>query len=118
MFLGYMVGVLVVGVISDKFGRKPLVYFLSVLCNILALGASFVHVYWLYVFIRVLVGVCVGEYLSSLSIDIYFFGTCYFSSFTSLTHLSAHSYQTHREYFAKLPISTNLRQNRRSVDRR
>ena len=61
MFLGYMIGVLVGGVISDKFGRKPLVYFLSVLCNILALAASFVHVYWLYVLIRVLVGVCVGE---------------------------------------------------------
>ena len=61
MFLGYMIGVLVGGVISDKFGRKPLVYFLSVLCNILALVASFVHVYWLYVLIRVLVGVCVGE---------------------------------------------------------
>ena len=61
MFLGYMIDVLVGGVISDKFGRKPLVYFISVLCNILALVASFVHVYWLYVLIRVLVGVCVGE---------------------------------------------------------
>lgn len=61
MFLGYMIGVLVGGVISDKFGRKSLVYFLSVLCNILALVASFVHVYWLYVLIRVLVGICVGS---------------------------------------------------------
>ena len=61
MFLGYMIGVIVGGVVSDKFGRKTIVYFPSVLCNILALCASFVQVYWLYVLIRVLVGVCVGE---------------------------------------------------------
>lgn len=65
MFLGYMIGVFVGGVLSDKFGRKSLVYFPSVLCNILALGASFVQVYWLYVLLRVLVGVCVGELLSN-----------------------------------------------------
>ena len=61
MFLGYMIGVLVGGVLSDTFGRKPIVYFLSVLCNIIALGASFVQVYWLYVLLRCLVGVCIGK---------------------------------------------------------
>ncbi|KAJ7383015.1 hypothetical protein OS493_031185 [Desmophyllum pertusum] len=60
MFLGFLIGVLAGGFLSDKFGRKPIAYFLTVLCNILALAGSFIHVYWLYVLVRVLVGVCIG----------------------------------------------------------
>ena len=61
MFLGYMIGVLLGGFLSDKFGRKPVVYYLSVLCNILALAASFVQVYWLYICLRCLVGLTIGK---------------------------------------------------------
>jgi len=61
MFLGFMIGVLVGGFLSDKFGRKPVLYVLSVLCSFIALGASFVQVHWLYVLLRCLVGVCIGK---------------------------------------------------------
>lgn len=71
MFLGYMIGVLFGGVLSDKFGRKPIVYWLSVLTNVFALAASFIKIYWLYVLFRVLIGVCVGS--SSLSMYILLF---------------------------------------------
>ncbi|KAJ7392479.1 hypothetical protein OS493_012145 [Desmophyllum pertusum] len=60
MFLGVMIGVLVGGFLSDKLGRKPVVYFVSALMNILALAGSFIHVYWVYVLFRVLVGLCSG----------------------------------------------------------
>ena len=61
MFLGFLIGVLLGGFLSDKFGRRLLVYIPCSMCNVLALLASFVHVYWLYVLLRVLVGVFVGK---------------------------------------------------------
>ena len=61
MFLGFLIGVLLGGFLSDKFGRRLLVYISCSMCNVLALLASFVHVYWLYVLLRVLVGVFVGK---------------------------------------------------------
>ena len=65
MFLGYMIGVLLGGFLSDKFGRRPVVYYLSVLCNILALAASFVQVYWLYICLRCVVGLTIGKLTDS-----------------------------------------------------
>lgn len=47
--------------LSDKFGRRIPVYVSCFMCNLLALLASFAQVYWLYVLLRVLVGVCIGE---------------------------------------------------------
>ena len=61
MFLGFLIGVLLGGFFSDKFGRRLLVYIPCSMCNVVALLASFVHVYWLYVLLRVLVGVFVGK---------------------------------------------------------
>ncbi|KAK3714235.1 hypothetical protein QZH41_018388 [Actinostola sp. cb2023] len=62
VFAGYMVGVLFGGMLSDKFGRKPMVYFPSVLCNVLALIASFVNAFWIFTLLRALIGVCIGMY--------------------------------------------------------
>ena len=62
VFAGYVVGVLFGGVLSDKFGRKPIVYFPSVLCNVLALIASFVDTFWIFALLRGLIGLCMGKY--------------------------------------------------------
>lgn len=61
MFLGYFIGVVFGGVLGDKFGRKPVIYFMFCLNNIAALAASFAQAYWVYVLFRVLVGFFIGE---------------------------------------------------------
>ncbi|KXJ10286.1 Organic cation transporter-like protein [Exaiptasia diaphana] len=61
VFAGYMVGVIFGGILSDKIGRKPIVFFPSVLASILALTASFANVFWLFAVLRGLVGVCLGS---------------------------------------------------------
>lgn len=60
MFLGYFIGVVAGGVLSDKFGRKPVIYFVFCVNNIAALAASFAQAYWVYVLLRVTVGFCIG----------------------------------------------------------
>ena len=64
MFLGYFIGVVAGGVLSDKFGRKPVIYFVFCVNNIAALAASFAQAYWVYVLLRVTVGFCIGELIS------------------------------------------------------
>ena len=61
MFLGYFIGIVFGGVLGDKFGRKPVIYFMFCLNNIAALAASFAQAYWVYVLFRVLVGFFIGE---------------------------------------------------------
>lgn len=61
VFAGYMLGVIIGGVLSDKFGRKPLSYFPAVVASTLALVASFVNEYWIYALLRGTVGMFVGR---------------------------------------------------------
>ena len=64
LFVGVLIGVLAGGVLSDKAGRRLLVYIPYPLGMLCALAASFTHAYWLYVILRVAVGMCGGKYVA------------------------------------------------------
>ncbi|CAH0668715.1 unnamed protein product [Spodoptera exigua] len=47
--VGYMIGLFLVGPLSDKYGRKIVVIFTAVACAAIGLAKSVVYSYWLYV---------------------------------------------------------------------
>ncbi|CAK8674381.1 unnamed protein product [Clavelina lepadiformis] len=64
--VGVLIGSIVFGIISDKWGRKPTMISTAVLGFAALIGTSFVHNYWLFVFCRFVVAFLgYGTYLSS-----------------------------------------------------
>ncbi|XP_073946100.1 solute carrier family 22 member 1-like isoform X1 [Choristoneura fumiferana] len=51
---GYMVGLLIVGPLSDKLGRKPLIIIIGLIGAACGLAKSFVNFYWFYVLLEFL----------------------------------------------------------------
>ncbi|CAH1635001.1 unnamed protein product [Spodoptera littoralis] len=52
--VGYMIGLFLVGPLSDKYGRKNVVIFTAVACAAIGLAKSVVYSYWLYVTLELL----------------------------------------------------------------
>ena len=61
IFAGWIIGSVLFGLLSDRFGRK--VAFLSAVINIsvVALAGAFVQSLWLFIVIRFFVGVGIGK---------------------------------------------------------
>ncbi|KAJ7391895.1 hypothetical protein OS493_016191 [Desmophyllum pertusum] len=60
LFAGWLIGALLGGVLSDKIGRKPVLFVFSIVCSLFALLAAFPNVFWLFMVFRLLVGICIG----------------------------------------------------------
>ncbi|XP_073946106.1 organic cation transporter protein-like isoform X2 [Choristoneura fumiferana] len=46
---GYMIGLIIIGPLSDKFGRKPLAILAGVTSGVCGLAKSFASTYWIYI---------------------------------------------------------------------
>ena len=74
MALGCVFGGLIGGAISEKIGKKVVVFSSNLVVTALWIGMSFATSAWLIIFIRFLIGVfctgaynCVGKYSSSIN---------------------------------------------------
>ena len=74
MALGCVFGGLIGGAISEKIGKKVVVFSSNLVVTALWIGMSFATSAWLIIFIRFLIGVfctgaynCVGKYISSIN---------------------------------------------------
>ena len=63
MFLGWLFGNIVFGILSDKYGRRKVLFLSSSLVCWLSFASSFVPWYWLYAVFRFFIGFCLGKYL-------------------------------------------------------
>lgn len=60
MFFGWLVGNVVFGILSDKYGRRKILFLSSSLVCWVAFASSFVPWYWLYAILRFIVGFGLG----------------------------------------------------------
>ncbi|XP_073946101.1 uncharacterized protein isoform X2 [Choristoneura fumiferana] len=91
---GYMVGLLIVGPLSDKLGRKPLIIIIGLIGAACGLAKSFVNFYWFYVLLEFLEA-AIGDpssplymlYLLWLTISIYMVGKLVSTTFFTITYI-------------------------------
>jgi len=62
MFFGWFVGNVVFGILSDKYGRRKILFLSSSLVCWVAFASSFVPWYWLYAILRFIIGFGLGKY--------------------------------------------------------
>lgn len=62
VFAGSLIGSLVISTLSDKFGRKTVIFGAGCAVSIFSLMSAFPNVYWLYTVFRVIVGLGFGMY--------------------------------------------------------
>lgn len=61
MFLGWLFGNIVFGILSDRFGRRKVLFGSSLMVCCFAFVSSFVPYYWLYAVCRFLIGFGLGK---------------------------------------------------------
>lgn len=62
IFVGWLLGAMVVGTLADKFGRKIMVYIFGFFVALFSLLSAFPNVYWLFALFRFIVGFSIGMY--------------------------------------------------------
>lgn len=61
IMLGCLAGAMIIGSLSDKWGRKPMMIFVAILFMVSALGCAVANSAWVFIFFRVLSGIGVGS---------------------------------------------------------
>ena len=68
IFLGWTIGSILFGFLSDRFGRKVAMLACIFNISVVALAGAFVQSLWLFILIRFFVGVGIGKSLPVLNV--------------------------------------------------
>ena len=61
VFLGWFIGTLFFGYISDKFGRRKVLLVSMLLMSVCGVASSFASAFWLFCLLKVFVGAGIGK---------------------------------------------------------
>lgn len=61
IFAGWLLGVVILGWVSDKFGRREVMYFSTALAAVFGFASGFSPLFWLFVAARFVVGFLLGK---------------------------------------------------------
>ncbi|KAL9979764.1 hypothetical protein ACROYT_G017474 [Oculina patagonica] len=81
IFAGFFIGSIVVGSVSDRFGRKRPLFICGFICSLVYFVSAFVSAFWVFALFRAIIGFTIGGYSIALFVLVTEFSGIRYRSF-------------------------------------